>query len=87
MLLTAPAIDPSLMAFGLTALLVASSVRCERIVVDDRGGLRAPVWVPWAVLAVLAVASTLFGILHPEVFAALGGDGVTAVPAEAAGTP
>lgn len=72
----ATTIEPSLgVAFGLTALLVVSSGRDE-VWQCGRVAARIPRWVPWAVLASLAVASTVFGFVHPDTFSAIGGEGI-----------
>jgi hypothetical protein len=38
---------------------------------------KMPTWLPWAVLAILAVSSTVFGVLHPDVFAVAMNEGIT----------
>jgi hypothetical protein len=59
-------------ALGMAALLSVSAGRDEPWH-GERDRLTCPAWLPWAVLGGIATASTIFGILYPEQFAAAAG--------------
>lgn len=76
MILVSTTLQPSLgIAFGLTALLAASAGHDE---LWRRKSLfaRVPRWLPCLLLVLLGIASTGFGILYPDAFAAIGGEGI-----------
>lgn len=69
-------------AFGFflsAASLATVSSRRKGLYGADRGNLgELAAWQPWAIVAVLAIASLAFGILCPDVYTAAMNDGFTA---------
>lgn len=66
-------LDPSCgIALGLSAILAVSAGQ-ERL--WQPAAVTVPDWVPWLGLAALGVASAVFGILNPDLYAAVGMDG------------
>jgi hypothetical protein len=69
-------IDPSLsVTFGLSVMLAIAAVYQDRPVFARSAGETAPSWVPWLIVGALAVASCVFAIFQPEIFAAVGREG------------
>ncbi|HTV90788.1 MAG TPA: hypothetical protein VME41_17385 [Stellaceae bacterium] len=72
------------LAFSLllaAASLAAASIHCNQ---PSFGGwisgsaVEAPAWLPWVVVAALAVASIVFGVLRPDVFGTAMNEGFAA---------
>jgi hypothetical protein len=66
---------------SVTSLATASPRRRPQFLPDNEriatfGG--APKWVPWAIVAVLGVASMAFGVLCPDAYIAVMNEGFTA---------
>lgn len=66
-----PVMDLALALSALLAISVEQDPPWERA--DPRTTGRN--WLPWVLLIALAIASSIFGIMHPQVFAAAAGEG------------
>ena len=77
MIETIPTAGPALgLLLAATSFAAAYGGR-DQPLSDGRTLAAVPVWLPWAALSALAVGSTLFGILNPDVFAAVMQEGIT----------
>jgi hypothetical protein len=75
MIALSPTPDPSVVvALALTAAMAMSSRRNRWRAADIAA--RIPGWMPWAVLATLAVTSMIFAVTQPHEFAAMTGQGL-----------
>jgi hypothetical protein len=59
----------------LMAALLSAAAQADEAAPSRASRVRIPLWLPFAVLIALAIASLSFGLLHPELVAAPFGGG------------
>jgi hypothetical protein len=70
-------IEPSLrVSFSLSSILAYAAASQHRPVFAGPSRASALSWAPCLVMLLLAVASCIFGILHPDIFTAVGRDAI-----------